>query len=179
MWRHFILPPCTTRGRRRFNVQLGPSCARVPVYLASDFNSRLQFELKSEASQCTALPPQFLLSSSKHRHSKARGFDVFSIITTNSTQGQPARRDTPTSKHDNKRGRTEGNAESDTEPGICFPSRWWVCVLGPRFRRNVLLALKYRAKERAHVDPLASGHLVPGQWAGDAGVKALRGWGVQ
>ena len=32
MWRHFVLPPFTTRGRRSSNVQLGYACARVPVY---------------------------------------------------------------------------------------------------------------------------------------------------
>ena len=32
MWRHFILPPCTTRGRRSSNVQFGSACAWVPVY---------------------------------------------------------------------------------------------------------------------------------------------------
>ena len=28
----FILPPCTTRGRRSSNVQLGSACARMPLY---------------------------------------------------------------------------------------------------------------------------------------------------
>jgi hypothetical protein len=32
LWRHFILPPCTTRGRRSADVQLGYACERVPVY---------------------------------------------------------------------------------------------------------------------------------------------------
>jgi hypothetical protein len=32
LWRHFILPPCTTQGRGSSNVQLGSACARVPVY---------------------------------------------------------------------------------------------------------------------------------------------------
>ena len=35
LWRHFILPPCTTRGRRSSNVQLGSACARVPVYYSA------------------------------------------------------------------------------------------------------------------------------------------------
>ena len=32
MWRHFILPPCTTRGRRSFNVQFESACAWLSVY---------------------------------------------------------------------------------------------------------------------------------------------------
>ena len=32
MWRHFILPPCTTRGWGSSNAQLGSASARVPVY---------------------------------------------------------------------------------------------------------------------------------------------------
>ena len=36
LWGHFILPPCTTQGRRSSNVQIGSACAGFPVcYLVS------------------------------------------------------------------------------------------------------------------------------------------------